>query len=110
MGDSKLNPPPFLYQRYKVVRYNPNIQPVTEELDKLAMRLAKQYKEVGVFRSCVESHGPYNLDHLPEQAHAAAPLLNYTRYHSIMLDIPRIINNEELVKVIAYGAHTSTNK
>ena len=34
-------------------------------------------KGIMVFRACVESSGPYNLNDLPEEDHYVAPRINY---------------------------------
>ena len=51
-------------------------------------------KGIMVFRACVESSGPYNLNDLPEEDHYVAPRINYMGEYWIPINMPRDTNSE----------------
>ena len=58
----------------------------------------------------MEAYETYKIERPPKQEHAAAPLLNYTREHSVSVNITRGMNKEEPDKELSCGAHASAIK
>ena len=61
VGESELKLSPFLHCRSKVVKYAPDLRPVTEELDESAQRMAMIEKGSRIFRAVLEARDAHEL-------------------------------------------------
>ena len=66
--------------------------------------MARRDKQVRFSRACVEVRGSYELNYLPKESHAAAPLLNYMREQGVPIYMPRGMNSIKFKKALMYGA------
>ena len=83
---------------------------LSPDLSKSETRLEAISNAVSFSQTCIEAMDPHDINKPPPKSHPATKLLAHMREHGVPISAKQGMTEQELVRSMRYGAHTSATK